>query len=115
MIREVGGSQECLGTISNLAAIERRVESDPRSAIDSAAAGWRWPGTSLESPRLLDRNSDAHSRSRATGADPPNPFAAIRPPPLTDLALRPRPANPFRGIAIDPFLETALANSSDRW
>lgn len=115
MIREIGGPPECLGTISNLAAIERRVESDPRRAIDSAAAGWHWPGTSLELPRLLDRNSGAHSRSMAAGADPPNPFAAIRhPPPLTDLALRPRPANPFRGIAIDPFLETALANSRGR-
>lgn len=115
MIREIGGSQECLGTISNLAAIERRVESDPRSAIDSAAAGWRWPGTSLESPRLLDRNSDAHSRSMAAGADPPNPFAAIRPPPPHRPRPAPRPANPFRGIAIDSFLEAVLTNSSDRW
>lgn len=114
MVREIGGPQECLGTISNLAAIEQWVESDPSGAIGSAAASWAWPVTSLESPRLLDRKSDAHARSKAAGADPPNPFAAIHPPPLPDLALRPRPANPFRGIAIDPFLETALPNSSGR-
>ena len=114
MVREIGGSRECLDLISKPGFFERHVESDSIRAIGSVAASWRWQVTSLESPRLLDRNSDAHSRSRAAAADPPNPFAAIHPPPLPDLALRPRPANPFRGIAIDPFLETALPNSSGR-